>query len=224
MRTRTRETLEPLTPTRAFDLLVEGNRRFVGNLRVNRNLLQQVNETSEGQHPFAIVLSCIDSRTSAELVFDQGLGDIFSVRVAGSVLNEDVLGSMEFACRVAAANLIVVLGHTRCGAIRSACDGVQLGHLTALLHKIGPSVELVRRRDGDALSAEVLADRVALENMRHQLDQIFTRSVILRDLFDQGRIGAVGGMYSVETGEVTFVERRLHDPAYEQAQVAITPP
>ncbi len=220
MRTQTKEIQEHLTPTRAFEILTDGNRRFVGNLRVNRNLLQQVNETSASQHPFAIVLSCIDSRTSAELVFDQGLGDIFSVRLAGNVLNEDVLGSMEFACRVAGARLIVVLGHSKCGAVQSACDRIQLGHLTGLLHKIEPSVELVRRRDGDGLTPDVFAERVALENMRHQLDQIFARSVVLRDLFDQGRIGAAGGMYSVETGEVTFVDRRLHDPDLECAQLS----
>lgn len=220
MRTQTREIQENLTPTRAFDILVDGNRRFVGNLRVNRNLLQQVNETSASQHPFAIVLSCIDSRTSAELVFDQGLGDIFSTRVAGNVLNEDVLGSMEFACAVAGAKLIVVLGHSKCGAVQSACDSLRLGHLTGLLHKIDPAVELVRRRgSAAALAPDVFAEHVALENMRHQFHQIFERSAVLRALFDQGRIGAVGGMYSVETGEVTFIERRLHDPAFEQAQL-----
>ena len=137
---RPRSIQTTLTPQKAFDILEEGNRRFVSNLRYNRNLLQQVNETSDGQYPFAIVLSCIDSRTSAELIFDQGLGDIFSVRIAGNVLNEDILGSMEFACQVAGSKLIVVLGHTKCGAVKGACNHVELGHLTGLLDKIGPAV------------------------------------------------------------------------------------
>ena len=120
MRTQTKETQDKLTPAKALEILIEGNKRFVNNLKSNRDLLSQVNETSEGQHPFAIILSCIDSRTSAELVFDQGLGDIFSVRIAGNCVNEDILGSMEFACKFAGAKLIVVLGHTRCGAIKTS--------------------------------------------------------------------------------------------------------
>jgi carbonic anhydrase len=131
MRTQTKDIQASLTPRKAFEILFEGNRRFVNNLRLNRNLLQQVNETSSGQYPFATVLSCIDSRTSAELIFDQGLGDIFSVRIAGNVLNEDILGSMEFACHVAGSKLIVVLGHTKCGAVKGACEHVELGHLDA---------------------------------------------------------------------------------------------
>jgi carbonic anhydrase len=127
MRTQTREIQTHLTPQKAFEILAEGNRRFVSNLRLNRNLLQQVNETSDGQYPFAIVLSCIDSRTGAELIFDQGLGDVFSARVAGNVVNDDVLGSMEFACQVAGSKLIVVLGHTKCGAVKGACQHVHLG-------------------------------------------------------------------------------------------------
>jgi len=127
MRTLTRESRDGLTPTSAIEVLRKGNERFVNNLRANRNLLQQVNETSDGQHPLAIVLSCIDSRTSAELIFDQGLGDIFSCRIAGNVLNDDILGSMEFACKVAGAKAIVVLGHSKCGAVMGACDGVRMG-------------------------------------------------------------------------------------------------
>ena len=140
MRTLNKEGQHGLTPQNAYQILVDGNQRFVSNLRYNRNLLQQVNETSDGQYPFAIVLSCIDSRTSAELVFDQGLGDIFSARIAGNVLNEDILGSMEFACKVAGSKLIVVLGHTKCGAIKGACSHVQMGHLTGLLAKVAPAM------------------------------------------------------------------------------------
>ena len=140
MRTLTKAVRDTLTPTAAIEVLRKGNERFVNNLRANRNLLQQVNETSEGQHPLAIVLSCIDSRTSAELIFDQGLGDIFSCRIAGNVLNDDILGSMEFACKVAGAKAIVVLGHSKCGAIMGACDGVRMGNLTGLLQKVDEAI------------------------------------------------------------------------------------
>src|SRR5690606_35035792 len=136
MRTLTKEMQEKLTPQQIIDLLQDGNKRFVNNLKVNRNLLQQVNETSDGQHPFACILSCIDSRTSAELIFDQGLGDIFSCRIAGNILNEDILGSMEFSCKLAGSKVIVVLGHSKCGAIRGACDNVTLGNLSSLLAKV----------------------------------------------------------------------------------------
>src|SRR5689334_23290129 len=136
MRTHTKETQSSLTPDQALQYLKEGNDRFVNNLNVNRNLLQQVNDTSSGQFPFAAILSCIDSRTSAELIFDQGLGDIFSIRIAGNILNEDILGSMEFATKIAQAKVIVVLGHTQCGAIIGACNHVEMGNLTTLLNKI----------------------------------------------------------------------------------------
>jgi carbonic anhydrase len=209
MRTQTKDIQTTLTPQQAFDILREGNRRFVNNLRVNRNLLQQVNETSEGQYPFAIVLSCIDSRTSAELVFDQGLGDIFSVRIAGNVLNEDILGSMEFACHVAGSKLVVVLGHTRCGAVKGACSHVELGHLTGLLGKIGPAIHDVESAGGRHLAPEVFVEQVAVENTRHQMRAILDRSPILQRLFQEGRIGLVGGVYAVESGEVTFFEQRF---------------
>lgn len=219
MRTQTKEIQQSLTPEKAFDILRDGNQRFISNLRLNRNLLQQVNETSDGQHPFAIVLSCIDSRTSAELIFDQGLGDIFSVRVAGNVLNEDILGSMEFACQVAGAKLIVVLGHTRCGAVKGACSHVQLGHLTGLLGKIGPAVYEVERLGGADLPEAERVERVALENTRHQMRAILDRSPILEHLFNEGRVGIVGGMYSVETGEVTFFDHQFH-PRAEATETA----
>jgi carbonic anhydrase len=210
MRTQTRDIQNSLTPERAFQILKDGNLRFVSNLRYNRNLLQQVNETSDGQHPFAIVLSCIDSRTSAELIFDQGLGDIFSVRVAGNVLNEDILGSMEFACHVAGAKLIVVLGHTRCGAVKGACDHVQLGHLTGLLNKISPAVYTVEKGGKDVAVRESFVEAVAVENTRLQMHAILDRSPIIEHLFDKGRVGIVGGMYSVETGEVEFFDQQFH--------------
>ena len=141
MRTYTKETQDGLTPEHALDILKEGNERFVNNIKAHRNLLQQVNETSAGQFPFAAILSCIDSRTSAELIFDQGLGDILSIRIAGNILNEDILGSMELACKIAGSKLIVVLGHTKCGAIEGACNNIVLGNITALLNKIKPAIE-----------------------------------------------------------------------------------
>lgn len=212
MRTQTKDIQTHLTPEKALDILVEGNRRFVSNLRVNRNLLQQVNETSTGQYPFAIVLSCIDSRTSAELVFDQGLGDIFSVRVAGNVVNEDILGSMEFACQVAGSKLIVVLGHSKCGAVKGACDHVHLGHLTGLLNKISPAVHEVEQAGGTDLPHAEFVEKVALENTRQQMRAILERSPILEHLFKEGQIGIVGAMYSVESGEVSFFEQAFQTP------------
>jgi carbonic anhydrase len=211
MRTQTKEIQATLTPHKAFEILVEGNKRFISNLRLNRNLLQQVNETSDGQYPFAIVLSCIDSRTSAELVFDQGLGDIFSVRVAGNVLNEDVLGSMEFACQLAGSKLIVVLGHTRCGAVKGACNHVDLGHLTGLLGKIGPAIHGVEQAGGRQLAPDAFVEQVAVENTRRQMRAVLERSPLLEHLFREGRIGLVAGVYSVETGEVTFFEQQFTD-------------
>jgi len=221
MRTQTKENQTTLTPYKAFEILADGNKRFVSNLRFNRNLLQQVNETSEGQFPFAIVLSCIDSRTSAELIFDQGLGDIFSVRIAGNVLNEDILGSMEFACQVAGSKLIVVLGHTKCGAVKGACHHVELGHLTGLLGKIGPAIHDVETSGGKHQAPDAFVEQVAVENTRHQMRAVLERSPILEHLFREGRIGLVGGVYAVETGEVTFFEQHFSEAKAEPtAQMA----
>jgi carbonic anhydrase len=207
MRTLTREVQQSLTPKEGIELLKEGNRRFVSNLKLNRNLLQQVNETCDGQHPFAVILSCIDSRTSAELIFDQGLGDIFSVRVAGNVLNDDILGSMEFACKVAGAKVVVTLGHTRCGAIKGACDDVKLGNLTTLLDKLKPAVDAERTVEVDASSANLqFVDQVAHRNVHITLAQILQRSPILQEMHESGTIGLVGGMYDVETGMVEFMD------------------
>lgn len=220
MRTQTRDIQQDLTPPKALDLLAEGNRRFVKNLRYNRDLLEQVNETSEGQYPFAIVLSCIDSRTGAELIFDQGLGDIFSVRVAGNVINDDVLASMEFACQVAGSRLVVVMGHTRCGAVTGACSDLHLGHLTALLGRIAPAVREVKRTGGGELPEAAFIDRVALENTRQQMHEILERSPVLAELFAAGKIGIAGAIYAVESGEVTFFEQAFQTPAPATPRVA----
>ena len=202
MYTQSRSTQASLTPRAALDLLRRGNERFQANLKANRNLLAQVNETAAGQFPFAVILSCIDSRASVELIFDQGLGDVFSVRIAGNVLNDDILGSMEFACKVAGAKLIVVVGHSACGAIKGACDGAELGHLTGLLAKIQPSVDHVR--SGPPL--DDLMQKVADHNVDRVVAQISERSTVLAAMIREGSVGIVGGMYSIETGTVTFHE------------------
>lgn len=210
MRTLTRALRDALTPPEAIDVLRKGNERFVNNLKANRNLLQQVNETSDGQHPMAIVLSCIDSRTSAELIFDQGLGDIFSCRVAGNVLNEDILGSMEFACKAAGAKVVVVLGHSRCGAIKGACDGVRMGNLTALLEKIEPAIANESATIGDRTSANAeFVERVAELNVIHVKQQIVERSEVLASMIETGEIALIGGMYDVENGAVEFYDSRM---------------
>ena len=208
MRTHTAATRDLLTPSAALQILKEGNERFRANLRANRNLLQQVNETRDGQWPFAAVLSCIDSRTSAELIFDQGLGDVFSIRIAGNFLNDDILGSLEFACHLAGAKIIVVLGHSKCGAINGACDGVELGHLTGMLAKIKPAVAAVPHpidpTERTSKNSEFV-DAVARENVRRQVAAIPERSEVLRKLLDASKIDVVGGLYDIATGEVEFL-------------------
>jgi carbonic anhydrase len=211
MRTQTKETQHHLTPRQALHILTEGNKRFVNNLRYNRNLLQQVNELTNDQFPFAIILSCIDSRTSAELVFDQGLGDIFSVRIAGNVLNPDILGSMEFACQIAGSKLVVVLGHSNCGAVKGACSHVEMGHLTGLLEKIQPSVDRIQERMGNNTPKADLVEAVAADNVLHQMAEVEERSSILRHLLKEGKIGIVGAMYSLETGEISILKERFAD-------------
>ncbi len=207
MRTHSKETQTSLTPTAALEILKEGNDRFVKNLKANRNLLQQVNETSTGQFPFATILSCIDSRTSAELVFDQGLGDVFSIRIAGNILNEDILGSMEFATKVVGTKVLVVLGHTKCGAIVGACNHVEMGNLTTLLNKIQPAIfnekTTTENRDG---ANPVFVKKVTELNVHLTIDRIRRESPIVAEMEEQGLIKIVGGMYDVETGVVSFYE------------------
>ena len=205
MRTLTKELRDKITPLQAIDILRAGNKRFVDNLKVNRNLLQQVNETSEGQHPFAVILSCIDSRTSAELIFDQGLGDVFSVRVAGNIQNADILGSMEFSCKVAGAKIAVVLGHTRCGAVKGACDHVEMGNLTTLLHKLKPALEAEKSVTSNRNSGNAeFVEKVATLNVHVTVEQVLKNSPILKEMIEKGEIALIGGMYDVETGLVDF--------------------
>lgn len=205
MKTLTKELQAAITPTMALELLEEGNKRFVNNLKANRNLLQQANETSDGQHPFAVILSCIDSRTSAELIFDQGLGDIFSVRIAGNIINEDILGSMEFACKVAGSKIIVVLGHTKCGAVKGACDHVEMGNLTALLTKIRPAVEdeTETKENRNSKNADFV-ENVAVINVKRTVKAIMERSTILKEMISNGEIGIIGGVHDITTGQVNY--------------------
>ena len=206
MRTHNKESQSTMTPSMAMEILKDGNKRFVSNLKFNRNLLQQVNETCDGQWPFATVLSCIDSRTSAELIFDQGLGDIFSIRIAGNVVNDDIVGSMEYACNVTGSKLIVVLGHSRCGAIAGAVDGVEMGNLTGLLEKIKPAVEKADA-NSDHTHHDILNEKVAYANVLNSMEEILERSSIIRTLYNEGKIGIVGGMYSIENGKVHFTRK-----------------
>ena len=210
MKTLTKELQDSITPTQALELLKDGNKRFVSNLKINRNLLQQANETSDGQHPFAVILSCIDSRTSAELIFDQGLGDVFSVRIAGNILNEDILGSMEFGCKVAGSKIIVVLGHTKCGAVKGACDHVEMGNLTALLTKIRPAVDdEVTVKENRNSGNSVFVEKVSSINVKRTVKAIMERSPILKEMIESGQIGIVGGTHDISTGEVEFYEDTL---------------
>ena len=207
MRTNTKETQSTTTPETALQFLREGNYRFVNNLKAHRDLLEQVNETRDGQFPIAAVLSCIDSRTSAELIFDQGLGDIFSIRLAGNVVSEAVLGSMEFACKLAGSKLLVVLGHTKCGAIKGACEGVEMGNLTTLLNMIQPSVYLASAGEqGRPCSNPEFVNEVTHIHVRRSVETIVERSMVLREMIEAGRVGLIGAVYDVETGAVEFLE------------------
>lgn len=207
MRTQNKETQKNLTPDQAISILKEGNKRFVNNIKTNRNLLQQVNETSDAQFPFAAILSCIDSRTSAELIFDQGLGDIFSIRIAGNILNDDILGSLEFACKIAGSKLIVVLGHTKCGAVTGACNNVSLGKLTGLLNKIKPAInqetETKTERNGNN---KTFLKNVTVNNIFITVENIKKESIVLNEMEKAGEIKIIGALYDVETGEVVFYE------------------
>lgn len=222
MKTLNKAAQTNLSPAQVLTVLKNGNARFVDNLRVNRNLLQQVNETSAGQFPMAAIVSCMDSRTSAELIFDQGLGDIFSIRLAGAVITDDVLGSLEYACKVAGSKFIVVLGHSKCGAIGGACDAVKLGNLTGLLDRITPAV---------AAETTITADRnsknpafvTAVTNIQiaMSVQAITEQSDILREMIESGAIGIIGAMYDVETGTVSFLEHTLaQQPAESQLVTA----
>lgn len=204
--TQTKESQNNLTPQQALDLLVEGNKRFVANKNVSRDIPQQVKDTATGQFPFAALLGCIDSRVPSEVVFDQGIGDIFNTRIAGNFINEDILGSLEFACKVAGSKVIVVLGHTHCGAVKGACDGVELGNLTSMLEKINPAVEAVTDISENRNSSnKEFVQKVADINVALSVQNILANSEVLKEMHDNNEIMIVGAMYDIETGKVSFM-------------------
>ncbi len=209
MKAHTKETQAVMTPEKSLEALKEGNKRFQNSLKADRNLLEQVKDTSTGQYPFATILSCIDSRVSSELIFDQGIGDIFSARVAGNFVNEDILGSMEFACKLAGTKVIVVLGHTACGAVKGACDDAKLGNLTAMLSKIKPAVNAITEPQDQSLrnSGNIeFVNNVAEKNVHLTIDRIMAESSVLAEMVGNGEIKIVGGMYDIHTGAVNFYE------------------
>ena len=198
---------QSITPSMALQILKDGNHRFINNLKVNRNLLEQVNETKDGQTPFAAILSCMDSRTSAELIFDQGLGDVFSIRIAGNVISDNVLGSLEYATAVAGSKLIVVLGHSNCGAIKGACDDVKMGYVTTLLDKIKPAIEMeYSTKENRNSSNPEFVQNVSKLNVLHTVQQIIKTSEIINGLVWEGKLGIVPAMYDIANGTVTFYE------------------
>lgn len=203
---QTKESQASITPEQAISKLREGNARFVAGKSRHRDFVAQSSKTASGQFPYAVVLGCIDSRSSSEIILDQGIGDIFSARVAGNVLNDDLLGSMEFATAKAGAKAILVLGHTRCGAVSGACNNAQLGHVTGLLEKIKPAVRSVSRSGHSEKAGPVFEDRVAAENVRQVVSQIRARSSILRDLEAQGKLVVRGALYHLETGKAEFLQ------------------
>jgi len=195
-----KEYLQTLTPYQGYELLREGNKRFINNLNRDHDHLGLINQTREGQYPFAVILSCMDSRTSVELVFDQGLGDLFSIRVAGNIVNNDILASIEYAIKYIGSKVLMVLGHTECGAIKSAKQGVTDGHITDLLKRIEPSITKAMLDDKEYQ----FSDKVAYANVENSLQEILTRSAIVKDMFEKGQIGIVGGVYNIENGQVDF--------------------
>lgn len=203
--TMNKDIQKQMTPEEALEILKKGNEKFIESFSFNHKLGQQLKETAAGQAPFAIVLGCIDSRVPCEIIFDQGIGDIFTCRVAGNIINEDVLGSMEFACKAAGSKLIVILGHTKCGAVKGACDNVELGNLTGLVNKIKPAVEAETTVNENRNSKNInFVDKVAKLNVENALRQIKEKSPDLAEMIDNGSIGLIGAMYDVETGKVTF--------------------
>ncbi|THV63147.1 carbonic anhydrase [Chryseobacterium candidae] len=211
MKAHTYETQSTITPEKALEFLKEGNQRFVNNLKANRDLLEQVNATREGQWPFAVVLSCIDSRTSAELIFDQGLGDVFSIRIAGNFVNQDILGSMEFGCNVAGSKLIVVLGHTKCGALKGGLDaakieGMGMDNLNHLINHFNPIInDIIEENEERSSNNSLLLERLNHQNVKSAIEDIRKQSSTLKNLEAEGKIKIVGANYDVETGVVTWL-------------------
>jgi len=201
MITQNKQSLDQMTPEKALEILKAGNQRFLEKKLVDRDLLEQTSLTSSGQYPFAVILGCVDSRVPPELIFDLGIGDIFSVRIAGNFVNEDILGSMEFATKVVGSKHILVLGHTSCGAIQGAKDQVELGNLTGLVNKLQPAVAAASE-----LSDDPEVDQIAEMNVKLTMEDIKVKSPILKELTDRGEISISGAMYDVSTGHVKFLK------------------
>lgn len=201
MRKHSKEFLANLTPYQGYEILKEGNMRFVNNLQADHDHLEMINETREGQFPFAVILSCMDSRTSVELIFDQGLGDLFSIRVAGNIVNNDIIASIEYAVKYVGSKVLMVLGHTECGAIKSAKQGVTDGHITDLLKRIHPAISKSMLYDD---KEHLFSDGVAYANVENSLEEILTGSKIVKEMFENGEIGIIGSVYNVENGKVDF--------------------
>jgi carbonic anhydrase len=217
MKKHSQEYLRSLTPYQGYELLVEGNRRFVNNLQSDHDHLEMINVTREGQYPFAVILSCMDSRTSAELIFDQGLGDLFSIRVAGNIVNNDILGSIEYAVKYVGSKVLMVLGHTECGAIKSARQGVADGHITDLLKRIQPSITKSLLDEKNYL----FDDKVAYANVENSLEEILASSAIVKEMFASGEIGIVGGVYNIENGQVDFFKNLTRKKKADKIATAI---
>lgn len=205
MKTQTKASQAELNPASALQLLKEGNQRFLNQKMASRDLTSQVADTATGQFPFACVLGCIDSRVPSELVFDQGIGDIFNVRIAGNFVNTDILGSMEFACKVAGSKVILVLGHSSCGAVKGACDGVELGNLTAMLSNFDPVLQAVQYDGERNASNTEFVNLVTEENVHATVAKIKTDSPVLNEMYTAGEIDIVGAIYDVASGEVKFL-------------------
>lgn len=207
MKAHTKETQNSMTIKSSVETLIEGNKRFLNGVSINRDFLSQVKDTAQGQYPFASILSCIDSRIPTEVIFDQGIGDLFNARIAGNFINNDILGSLEFACKLAKSKVIMVLGHTSCGAIKGACDHAKLGHLTQMLDKIMPAVDAISTPDGGERNSSNLAfvNAVSAKNVEIAVAQIKERSEVLKEMFDNGEIDIVGAMYDVNTGKVVLL-------------------
>lgn len=207
MRSHYWETRQSMTPEKAFAFLKEGNQRFLSNLRVNRNFMQTVTKTADNQFPFAAILSCSDSRISPELIFDQGLGDIFSIRLAGNIASEDAIGSMEYACKYLGSKLIVVMGHTGCGAVKGACADFHLDNLNQLLNHIRIAIALEKETQTGRNATNIdFVNNVSRLNVVHNIETIMRQSPILRDMIETGEVDIVGAIYKIETGEVVFLE------------------
>jgi carbonic anhydrase len=217
MRKHSKEFLDNLTPYQAYEILMEGNQRFIHNLNRDHDHLELINQTREGQYPFAVILSCMDSRTSTELIFDQGLGDLFSIRVAGNIVNNDILASIEYALKYVGSKILIVLGHTECGAIKSAKQGVTDGHITGLLKRIQPSISKSLLYDDNFL----FTDKVAYANVENSLEEILNQSEIVRNMFKKGEIGLLGAVYNVENGKVDFFKNLTRKKKEEEKQVVV---